>query len=109
MNVDAFLTCVLVPERGRGDVATMDNPSSRKAPVVPHDRGARLLFLPRYSPDLNPIDQAFAKLKAHLRKAAERTIHSLWNAIDRILVLYSPTAATMQTDRSDATKRRRSR
>ncbi len=52
--------------------------------------GATLLFLPPYSPDLNPIEQAFSKLKAHLRKAAERTIHGLWNAIGRILDLYSP-------------------
>ena len=52
--------------------------------------GARLLFLPPYSPDFNPIEQAFSKLKAHLRKAAERTIHGLWNAIGRILHLYSP-------------------
>ena len=52
--------------------------------------GARLLFSPPYSPDFNPIEQAFSKLKAHLRKAAERTIHSLWNAIGRILDLYSP-------------------
>jgi len=52
--------------------------------------GATLLFLPPYSPDFNPIEQAFSKLKAHLRKAAERTIHGLWNAIGRILDLYSP-------------------
>ncbi|MBS3961128.1 MAG: transposase, partial [Sandarakinorhabdus sp.] len=52
--------------------------------------GAELRFLPPYSPDFNPIEKAFSKLKAHLRKAAERTIHSLWNAIGRILDLYSP-------------------
>ena len=52
--------------------------------------GATLLFLPPYSPDFNPIKQAFSKLKAHLRKAAERTVHGLWNAIGRILDLYSP-------------------
>ena len=68
--------------------------------------GATLLFLPPYSPDFNPIKQAFSKLKAHLRKAAERTVHGLWNAIGRILDLYSPqecanylqTPGTMQTD-----------
>jgi transposase len=48
------------------------------------------LFLPPYSPDFNPIEKAFSKLKAHLRKAAERTIHGLWDAISRILDLYSP-------------------
>ena len=52
--------------------------------------GATLRFLPPYSPDFNPIEQAFSKLKAHLRKAAERTIHGLWNAIGRILDLYAP-------------------
>jgi len=52
--------------------------------------GVRLLFLPPYSPDFNPIEQAFSKLKAHLRKAAERTIHGLWDAIRRILDLYPP-------------------
>jgi transposase len=52
--------------------------------------GATLRFLPPYSPDLNPIEQAFSKLKAHLRKAAERTVHGLWSAIGPILDLYSP-------------------
>lgn len=52
--------------------------------------GADLLFLPPYSPDFNLIEKAFSKLKAHLRKAAERTIHGQWDAIGRILDLYSP-------------------
>lgn len=52
--------------------------------------GARLLFLPPYSPDLNPIENAFAKLKALLRKAAARTIDQLWDAIARIIPTYSP-------------------
>ncbi len=94
MNADAFLTYVtrvLVPELARGDVVIMDNLSSHKAPAVRaaiESVGARLLFLPPYSPDFNPIEQAFSKLKAHLRKVAERTIHGLWDAIGRILVLY---------------------
>lgn len=93
MNADADVTRVLVPELRRGDVVIMDNLSSHKAPTVRaviEGAGARLLFLPPYSPDFNPIEQAFSKLKAHLRKAAERTIHGLWNTIDRILDLYSP-------------------
>lgn len=95
MNANAFLTyvtSVLVPEPGRGDVVIMDNISSHKAPAARaaiQSVGATLLFLPPYSPDFNPIEQAFSKLKAHLRKAAERTIHGLWNAIGRILDLYS--------------------
>jgi transposase len=52
--------------------------------------GARLLFLPPYSPDFNPIENAFAKLKALLRKASERTVAGLWNAIGRIIDLFSP-------------------
>lgn len=96
MNADAFLTYVtrvLVPELDCGDVVIMDNLSSHKTPAVRaaiESVGATLLFLPPYSPDFNPIEQAFSKLKAHLRKAAERTIHGLWNAIGRILDLYSP-------------------
>ena len=89
----SYVTRVLVPELSRGDVVIMDNLSSHKAPAVCaaiEAAGARLLFLPPYSPDFNPIEQAFSKLKAHLRKAAERTIHDLWNAIGRILDLYSP-------------------
>src|SRR5215213_4224182 len=53
-------------------------------------RQARLIYLPPYSPDLNPIEQAFAKYKALLRKAAERTVESLWQAIGRIADLFSP-------------------
>ena len=52
--------------------------------------GARLLFLPPYSPDFNPIENAFSKLKALLRKAAERTVDGLWSAIGGIIDLFSP-------------------
>ncbi|WP_174285326.1 IS630 family transposase [Sphingomonas bacterium] len=96
INGDAFLTYVtrvLVPELSPGDVVIMDNLSSHKTPAVRatiEKAGASLLFLPPYSPDFNPIEMAFSKLKAHLRKAAERTIHGLWNAIGRIVDLYSP-------------------
>ena len=71
----------------------MDNLSSHKGAEVREAIeavGATLLFLPPYSPDFNPIEKAFSKLKAHLRKAAERTIHGLWDAIGRILNLYTP-------------------
>jgi transposase len=96
INRDAFIAYVdqvLVPELRPGDVVIMDNLSSHKGPVVRElieAAGASLLYLPPYSPDFNPIEQAFAKLKAHLRKAAERTVHGLWSAIGRILELYSP-------------------
>ena len=96
INRDAFVAYVrqmLVPGLAPGDIVIMDNLSSHKAPAAREAieaAGAKLLFLPPYSPDFNPIEQAFSKLKAHLRKAAERTIHGLWNAIGRILDLYSP-------------------
>jgi len=96
INRDAFVVYVrqvLLPELQPGDIVVMDNLSSHKTPAVRQAieaAGATLLLLPPYSPDFNPIEQAFSKLKAHLRKAAERTIHDLWNAIGRILDLYSP-------------------
>ena len=71
----------------------MDNLAAHKSTPV-RDAveavGARLLFLPPYSPDLNPIENAFAKLKALLRKAAARSIDQLWDAIARIIQTYSP-------------------
>ena len=71
----------------------MDNLSSHKGPKARKmidDAGAQLLFLPPYSPDFNPIELAFAKLKARLRKAAERTVDDLWNAIGKISLTFSP-------------------
>ena len=76
-----------------GDVVILDNLSSHKsqrALSLIRGRGAWLLFLPPYSPDLNPIGMAFAKLKAHLRKTAARTIDDLWKAIGSICTLFSP-------------------
>ena len=84
INRDAFEVYaekVLVPELSPGDVVVMDNLSSHKGPNVRaliEKAGAILLYLPPYSPDFNPIENAFAKLKALLRKAAERTIEGLW-------------------------------
>ena len=76
-----------------GDIVIMDNLSSHKGTKVRaliEAAGASLLFLPPYSPDFNPIENAFAKLKALLRKAAERTVSGLWNAVGRILDTFSP-------------------
>lgn len=84
---------MLVPELSPGNVVIMDNLSSHKAlamRAVIEAADAQLLFLPPYGPNFNPIGMAFSKLKAHLRKAAERTIHGLWNAIRRIVDLYPP-------------------
>jgi len=83
----------LAPELKPGDVIVMDNLSSHKGievEAVIAARGARLLFLPPYSPDLNPIEMAFAKLKTLLRTAAERTRDDLWNRIGRLIELFKP-------------------
>lgn len=80
----AYVSQVLVPELTPGDVVVMDNLPAHKVAGVRHAieaAGARLLYLPPYSPDFNPIEQAFSKLKAILRKAAARTIPDLWDAI----------------------------
>lgn len=89
----AYVEQVLVRELRPGDIVIMDNLSSHKGQAVRQAieaAGARLLFLPPYSPDFNPIENAFAKLKALLRKASERTVAGLWNAIGRIVDLFSP-------------------
>jgi transposase len=90
---ETYVEKVLVPELEAGDVVVMDNLSSHKGPHVREmleKAGAALLYLPPYSPDFNPIENAFAKLKAHLRKAAERNVDALWSAIGRIVDLYAP-------------------
>jgi transposase len=76
-----------------GDIVIMDNLAAHKVAGIREAieaRGAELRYLPPYSPDLNPIEQAFAKLKILLRKAAERTVDSLWKAIGRLLDLFPP-------------------
>jgi transposase len=91
---ETYVEKVLVPELRKGDIVIMDNLSSHKGQRVRQmieAAGADLLFLPPYSPDFNPIENAFAKLKAHLRKAAERTVDGLWSAIGRIIDLVTPT------------------
>ena len=96
INRDAFqayVDQVLVPELRPGDVVVMDNLSSHKAPAVRaaiEAVGASLLYLPPYSPDFNPIENAFAKLKALLRKAAERTVGALWDRIGLALDAFTP-------------------
>lgn len=96
INHDAFVAHVhqvLVPELNPGDIVIMDNLLRNKAPdarEAMEAAGAMLLLLPPYSPDFNPIEQAFSKLKADLRQAAECTIHGLLDTIDRIPDLYPP-------------------
>jgi transposase len=90
----AYVGQVLVPELKPGDIVIMDNLGSHKGAGVRaaiEAAGASLLYLPPYSPEFNPIENAFAKLKAMLRKAAERSVESLWNTIGRITDTFTPT------------------
>jgi transposase len=94
---EAYVAQILVPELRPGDVVIMDNLSSHKRAAV-RERieavGAKLLFLPPYSPDFNPIEKAFSKLKALLRKAAERTVSGLWNLIGQLVDIFTPQECT---------------
>ena len=96
MNAVIFIEYVrqcLVPTLEPGDIVNMDNLSVHKVEQVRQiieAAGAELRYLPAYSPDRNPIEQAFAKLKAHLRKARERTIPDLYDRIGTTLDLYTP-------------------
>ena len=90
---EAYVARVLVPELRPGDIVILDNLSSHKGPKVRaliEAAGASLVFLPPYSPDLNPIEMAFARLKALLRKAAERTVAGPWAAIGTLLDSFTP-------------------
>jgi transposase len=89
----AYVEQVLAPALRPGDVVVMDNLGSHKGSAIRRairTAGARLLFLPPYSPDLNPIEQAFAKLKTLIRKAEERTVDGLWRCIGGSLEAFTP-------------------
>ena len=96
MNGNAFLAYIeqiLAPSLKPDDIVVMDNLSAHKVPGIRQAieaTGARLLYLPPYSPDFNPIEQLFAKLKALLRKAAERSVDDLWNRIAALLGAFTP-------------------
>ena len=90
---ETYIARVLAPELRPGDVVVMDNLSSHKGPRVRamiEAAGASLMYLPPYSPALNPIEMAFAKLKALLRSAAERTVDALWDRIGTLLDVFAP-------------------
>ena len=90
----AYTEQFLAPTLSPGDVVIMDNLGSHKGQAIRRAiraAGAKLLFLPPYSPDLNPIEQVFAKLKLLLRKAAERTVEATWKRIGQLLEAFSPT------------------
>ena len=89
----AYVEQVLVPTLKPGDVVIMDNLRSHKVAGVREaieGAGAKLMFIPPYSPDLNPIEQAFAKLKALLRARAIRTVDALWKALGNLVDYFSP-------------------
>ena len=88
-----YVEKVLVPTLRPGDVVIMDNLGSHKGKAVRRlirSAGAKLIFLPKYSPDLNPIEQVFAKLKHLLRKAAARNFDSICTAIGKLLDSFTP-------------------
>ena len=96
MNGNTFLAYVeqiLAPSLKPGDIVVLDNLSAHKVAGVREAveaAGARLLYLPPYSPDFNPIEQLFAKIKALLRKAAERSVDGLWSPIASLLDTFTP-------------------
>jgi transposase len=96
INGETFLAYVeqfLVPTLKPGDLVVMDNLGSHKGKAVRQAiraAGAKLFFLPPYSPDLNPIEQVFAKLKTLLRKAAERTVEATWMRIGALIPSFTP-------------------
>ncbi len=90
----AYVEQVLVPTLSPGDIVIMDNLSAHKSPAVRHAieaAGAEPRFLPPYSPDFNPIEMAFSKLKAFLKKTAARTVDDLWDAIANGINTFTPT------------------
>ena len=92
-----YLRQCLTPTLRPGDIVVMDNLPAHKGGAVRQiieAAGAELRYLPAYSPDLNPIEHGFSKLKAHLRKAQERSIDALWQRIGKLLDLFQPQQCT---------------
>src|SRR6185312_322946 len=89
----AYVEQILVPTLKPGDIVIMDNLGSHKRQAIRRAiraAGAKLLFLPAYSPDLNPIEQVFAKLKTLLRKLDARTVETTWQGIGQLLDTFTP-------------------
>ena len=97
MDGPAFATYikeVLIPEIEPGTVVVLDNPAThynKEAAAALKEHGCWFLYLPPYSPDLNPIEMAFSKLKAHLRRSGARSFTSVFNALSEICDMYEPT------------------
>jgi transposase len=89
----AYIEQVLCPTLMPGDIVVIDNLGSHRSAKIRQlieSRGASLVYLPKYSPDLNPIEMAFAKLKAALRKAANRSTQALWDCIGQLSQTFTP-------------------
>ena len=89
---EAYIEQILVPTLKPGDVVIMDNLSSHKrlsVKLLIEAAGATLAFLPPYSPDFNPIEKAFSKLKANLRRIGERTVSGLWDVIGSLVTMFN--------------------
>ncbi len=89
----AYVEQFLVPTLKKDDIVVMDNLGSHKGKAIRaaiRRAGAKLFFLPKYSPDLNPIEQAFSKIKTLMRKAAERTVDAVWKRLGKLLDTISP-------------------
>jgi transposase len=89
----AYVEQILVPTLKKGDIVFMDNVRTHKVAGVCdaiEAAGARLRYLPAYSPDLNPIENAYAKIKSHLRKGAARTVDKLWKLVGRTVKAIAP-------------------
>ncbi|MBS1064843.1 transposase [Gluconobacter kondonii] len=87
-----YVERVLIPTLKPGDIVVMDNLPAHKLPAtqkVIEQAGAELMFLPPYSPDFNPIEMAFSKLKALLRAIAERTVSALWDTVGALLPAFT--------------------
>lgn len=100
----AYVAQILAPALREGDTVTLDNLSSHKddeAARLVAERGARLLFLPPYSPDLNPIELVFAKFKEILRQAEARTVDALWSLIGDVISRFSPQECSAYTNIAD--------
>jgi transposase len=90
---EEWITDCLIPTLSKGDIVVMDNLPTHKAPRIAElikAAGAELRYLPPYSPDMNPIEKAFSKLKAHLRKIAERTVAGLMHALETCADIFKP-------------------
>ena len=88
-----YVEKILAPTLAKGDVVILDNLGSHKGKAarrILRQAGAHMLFLPPYSPDLNPIEQLFAKLKHLIRAAEPRTVEATWRKVGQILDLFSP-------------------